>query len=49
MKPAPEGEFRKALSENHHYGWLDIIINLDAVTAEMLKVIMKKEVKYDGK
>tara|TARA_B100000965_G_scaffold344675_1_gene315036 strand:+ start:208 stop:330 length:123 start_codon:yes stop_codon:yes gene_type:complete len=24
-------------------------INLDAVTAEMLKAIMKKEGKYDGK
>ena len=43
MKPVPAGALQRAAQMTN------ITITLDKVTEEMLKAIMKKEGKYDGK
>ena len=54
MKAVPSGALQRAaqmtnMSMFNARSKEIITINLDAVTAEMLKAIMKKEGKYDGK
>ena len=47
MKPAPEGALRKVLRVKPPRGRLDLTIKLNALTAEILKPIIKKEGKWE--